>query len=102
MAGGGSGIRLDVRRHDAFEPLITPGEIPTTAAEVDLKIIRRLNVFTAFWRDDESGEWRQAEEFSSDFPETVEAGIIGCNTAGVITAEFAYIRLAPQPVVRPF
>ena len=62
---GGSGIRLDARKRDRYESLTTPGEIPTTAKDVELKIVRRGNVFTAFWRIDENAEWREVEEFSS-------------------------------------
>lgn len=96
LGDGGSGIRLDARRRDNFEPITTPGEIPTDAGEVELKIIRRGNVFSAFWRLDESSEWRAVEDVSTDFPETVRAGIIGCSTAEPIDAEFAYVRLTPQ------
>lgn len=102
VSEGGSGIRLDVSKNGSFEALTTPGEIPTTAPSVDLKVIRRGQVFTAFWRLDENAEWREAEEFESDFPGTVAAGIIGCNTGDPITAEFGYIKLLPQPVEKPF
>lgn len=98
---GGSGIRLDSRKRDQYESLTTPGEVPTTAKDVELKIVRRGNVFTAFWRADENAEWREVEEFTSDFPETVQAGIIGCNTATEIDAEFSRIRLLPQPLANP-
>ncbi len=98
---GGSGIRLDVRKHDQYDSLTTPGEVPTTSKEVGLKIIRRGNVFTAFWRTDDNTEWREVEEFASDFDETVQAGVVGCNTATEISVEFSYIRLLPQPLSNP-
>lgn len=98
---GGSGIRLDARKRDQYESLTTPGEVPTTAKDVELKIVRRGNVFTAFWRMDEDAEWREVEEFTSDFPETVQAGVVGCNTATEIKAEFSRIRLMPQPLANP-
>lgn len=95
--GGGSGMRFDVRKPEAYQVLATPKEIPTDAGEVEMKLIRRGNLFTAFWREDENGEWREADEFASDYPETIQAGIFVCNTAEEITAEFAYIRLLPEP-----
>jgi beta-xylosidase len=102
LKDGGSGIRIDVRKHNEYESITTPGEIPTTAPEVELKITRRLDVYSFFWRDDESGEWRSIEDVATDHPNTIQAGIIGCNTATEIMAEFTYIRLSPQPVTRPF
>jgi regulation of enolase protein 1 (concanavalin A-like superfamily) len=98
---GGSGIRLDVRKQDQYESLTTPGEVPTTARSVELKISRRGNVFTAYWRQNENAEWREVEEFVSAFPDTVLAGVIGCNTAAEIAVEFTNIRLLPQPVTNP-
>jgi regulation of enolase protein 1 (concanavalin A-like superfamily) len=94
---GGGGIRLDVRSNDKYEALATPADLPTTAPEVDLKVVRRGNRFSAYWRLDENGEWREAGEFDSQFPETLFAGIVGCNTAKEIAAEFKYIRVLPQP-----
>lgn len=101
LRDGGSGIRLDVRKQDQYESLTTPGEVPTTSKSVELKISRRGNVFTAYWRQNENAEWREIEEFVSAFPETVFAGVIGCNTANEIAVEFSNIRLLPQPVTNP-
>lgn len=98
---GGSGIRLDVRKQDQYESLTTPGEVPTTAKSVELRISRRGNVFTAYWRQNENAEWREVEEYISTFPETVLAGVIGCNTATEIAVEFSNIRFLPQPVKNP-
>lgn len=97
VGGGGEGIRLDVRTANEYKPIGTPDAIQTDAGEVDLKIIRIGRIFTAFWRLDEESEWREAGEFESDYPETILAGIVACNTARPITAEFNYIRLAPVP-----
>lgn len=97
VGGGGEGIRLDVRTADEYLPIVTPGEIQTEAAEVDLKIIRVGRVFTAFWRMDEESEWREAGQFESDYPDTILAGLVACNTAREVTAEFAYIRMLPAP-----
>lgn len=95
VAGGGSGIRLDARLPDEYQPLTTPNEIPTDATQVDLKIVRKAKMLAAFWRLNEDSEWKEVGEFESDYPETVQVGLIGVNTAGPITAEFAYIKLAP-------
>ena len=95
VGGGGEGIRIDVRSGDNYKPLVTPDAIQTDAGEVELKIIRAGRVFTAYWRIDEESEWRTAGEYESAFPDTVLAGLIACNTAREITAEFAYIRLLP-------
>lgn len=95
VGGGGEGIRIDVRKGDEYTPIVTPNDIQTEAEEVDLKIVRYGRVFTAYWRLDEESEWREAGEFESDYPETILAGVVACNTAREITAEFAYIRLLP-------
>lgn len=95
IGGGGEGIRIDVRRTSGYTPIVTPGDIQTEAGEVDLKIVRSGRVFTGYWRLDEEFEWREAGEFESDYPETILAGVVACNTAREVTAEFAYIRLLP-------
>ncbi|MFZ1701214.1 MAG: DUF1349 domain-containing protein [Pyrinomonadaceae bacterium] len=97
VGGGGEGIRIDYRKGDKYEPLVTPNDLPTEAEEVDLRLVRSGRIFTAYWRLDEDSEWREAGEFESDYPETVMAGLIACNTAREVTAEFAYIRLLPVP-----
>jgi len=95
--GGGSGIRIDVRKGDEYTPLVTPDDIQTDAEEVDLKIVRTGRTFTAYWRLDEESAWREAGEYEADFPETVIAGLIACNTASEVTVEFVHIRLLPSP-----
>lgn len=95
VGGGGEGIRIDVRKGDEYAPLVTPDEIRTEAGEVNLKITRSGRVFTAYWRLNEEAEWRVAGEFESDYPDTVMAGLVACNTAREVSAEFAYIRLLP-------
>ncbi len=95
VGGGGEGIRFDARKGTEYTPIATPGEIQTEAAEVDLKVIRSGRLFIAFWRENENAEWREAGEFESDYPETIQAGVIGVNTAREVTAEFVYIRLLP-------
>ena len=93
--GGGSGMRLDVSKNGLFGPFAAPGEIQTDVGEVEMRIVRAGNVFSAYWREDENGEWRAAGEFESDYPDTIMAGIAASNTAREVTAEFAYIRLLP-------
>ena len=93
--GGGSGIRLDASKKDEFVPIAAPGEIQTDAEEIEMKIVRSGRTFSAYWREDENAEWREAGQFESDYPETVMAGVIACNTAREVTARFAYIRLLP-------
>ena len=95
VGGGGEGIRIDVRTGDEYKPLVTPDMIQTDAEEVELKIVRSGRVFTAYWRIDEESEWREAGEYESAFPDTILAGVVACNTAREITAEFGYIRLLP-------
>ena len=95
VGGGGEGIRIDVRTPDEYKPIITPNDIQTEAEQVDLKIVRTGKLFTAYWRIDEESEWREAGEYKSDYPATILAGLIACNTAREVTAEFAYIRLLP-------
>lgn len=102
IGGGGSGIRLDARRKDKYEPLATPIEIPTITTNVNLKITRRLNIFSAFWREDESMEWRLIEDIETEFGDTVLAGIIACNTSEQYEVEFQQIKLSPQPLQKPY
>ena len=102
IGGGGSGIRLDARRKDKYEALTTPIEIPTITTSVNLKITRRLNIFSAFWREDESSEWRLIEDVETDFGNTVLAGVAACNTSEEIETEFQQIKISPQPLQRPY
>jgi beta-xylosidase len=95
VGGGGEGIRFDASVKGEYRPVVPPGEIQTDAVEVDLKVVRSGKLFLAYWRESEDGEWREAGEFESDYPETVLAGILAVNTAREVTAEFAYIRLLP-------
>jgi regulation of enolase protein 1 (concanavalin A-like superfamily) len=95
IGGGGEGIRLDARKGSEHKPIIPPGEIQTEEPEVELKIVRSGRIFIAFWREDESREWREAGEYESDYPDTVLVGVVAVNTARPVTAEFAYIRLLP-------
>lgn len=93
--GGGEGIRLDARTPAAYLPIVTPGEIQTSAPLVDLRIVRQGRMFTAYWRFDEESEWREAGTFESDYPQTIMAGVAAANTAREVTAEFVYIKLLP-------
>ena len=95
VGGGADGLRIDVRKADEYKPIVTPDDIQTDADEVELKIVRSGKIFTAYWRLNEDSEWREAGEFESDYPETILVGLIACNTAREVTAEFAYIRLLP-------
>jgi beta-xylosidase len=97
VGGGGSGLRIDARTGDEYKTLATPNDIPTDLSEVELKVIRRGRTLTAYWREDENSEWREAGEFESDYPDTIFAGLVACNTARPTTAEFSYIRLLPTP-----
>lgn len=97
VGGGGEGIRLDARTLDGYFPIVTPGEIQTSAPSVDLRIIRNGRIFTAYWRFDEESGWREAGVFESDYPQTIMAGVAAVNTARDVTAEFAYIKLLPAP-----
>lgn len=95
VGGGGSGLRIDVRKGDEYTPLVTPNDLQTDLAEIDMKIVRSGRTFLAYWREDEHSEWREAGEFESDYPDTIFAGLIACNTARETTVEFGYIRLLP-------
>lgn len=95
IGGGAEGIRVDVCKGGEYSPLVTPDDLPTDAEQVDLKIVRHGRIFTAYWRLGEESEWSEAGKFESNFPATVLAGLIACNTAREVTAEFAYIRLLP-------
>lgn len=96
VGGDGSGIRLDARTKDEYKPITTPDQAVTAAKTVDLKLIRMGKKFIAFWRLDEESEWKEVGEFDSDYPDTVQVGIIANNTGPEIPVEFSYIKLAPQ------
>ena len=96
VGGSGSGIRFDARTKDEYKAITTPDQAVTAAKTVDLKLIRIGKKFIAFWRLDEESEWKEVGEFDSDYPDTVQVGIIACNTGDNIPVEFSYIRLAPQ------
>lgn len=96
IGGGGEGIRIDVREGEEYRSLVTPNEIQTEAPEIQMKIVRSGPTFSAYWRIDEESEWREAGVFESKFPETIFAGLVACNTAREISAEFGYIKLLPK------
>jgi regulation of enolase protein 1 (concanavalin A-like superfamily) len=94
VGGGENGVRFDKREDEVFEPVATQEKFPTDAKTVELKLRRAGKVFTAFWRLPE-GEWKEVGKYESGYPETVQVGLIACNTAEEIPVEFAYIRLSP-------
>ena len=96
--GGGEGLRIDVRKGDSYQPVLTPDNMPTEIAQIDMKIVRNGRMFSSFWREDENTEWRLAAEYEADYPATILTGLVASNTAREVTAEFAYIKL--QPVVK--
>jgi regulation of enolase protein 1 (concanavalin A-like superfamily) len=95
VGGSGSGIRLDARTKDEYKAITTPDQAVTAAKIVDLKLIRIGKKYIGFWRMDEESEWKEVGEFDSDYPDTVQVGIIACNTGADIPVEFLYIKLAP-------
>jgi regulation of enolase protein 1 (concanavalin A-like superfamily) len=95
LNGGESGIRLDARTGGDYRPVTSPSEVPTNTKSVDLKILRTGKILYAFWRIDENAEWKEIGDVEYDFPATVQAGIIACNTSAEIPVEFSYIKLAP-------
>lgn len=95
VGGGGSGLRIDAQQGDKFEPIITTGDLQTDVGEVDLKFVRSGNTFTAYWRENEDESWREAGEYTAEYPETIRAGLVACNSAREMTVEFTYIKLFP-------
>lgn len=95
--GGGSGVRLDVRKADEYVALTTPEQAPTDASEVDLKMVRIGQTFIAYWRLNDESEWKEIGEYKSDYPDSVKVGLIGVNTGDEITARFDHIKLQPAP-----
>jgi beta-xylosidase len=95
--GGESGIRFDSREDEIYEPVATPDNFPTIADEVELKIRRVGNTFTAFWREVGKNKWIEVGKVTANYPETVQIGLIGINTADEITVEFAYIIYSTLP-----
>ncbi len=94
VGGGENGIRFDKREDEIYEPVATQEKFPTAATVVELKLRRAGREFTAFWRVP-GGEWKEVGNYESGYPETVQVGLIVCNTAQEIPVEFAYIRLSP-------
>lgn len=96
VGGGAEGLRIDVREGNEYKPLLTPDDAPTELGEIDMKIVRRGGLFTAYWRENEETSWREAGRIETDYPQTVMAGLIASNTAREIIAEFDFIRLLPE------
>ncbi len=95
--GGNSGMRLDLRKNEEYKTIATPVSTPTVAKDVEMRIMRVGKVLTAFWRENENAEWKELGQAETDYPETVQVGLIGCNTTDPIAAEFAYVKLGPVP-----
>ena len=93
--GGEDGIRFDKREDETYEPIVTQEKFPTSAGEVELKFRRVGKDFTAFWREAGKTEWIEVSKVSTNYPETVQIGLIGVNTSDEITAEIAYIKILP-------
>lgn len=93
--GGGSGIRLDIRKNDEYSSITTPDDIPYDGAEVELRFVKSGNKITAYWRADENAEWRQVGEAELPTGDTVLAGLIVCNTASEFEAKFVDMTIAP-------
>lgn len=96
VGGGENGIRLDERKDDGYNALVTQEKFPTEAKEVELRLRRDGNTFTAFWREAGKNSWIEVGKSEGVYPETIQAGLIANNTAEEITAEFSYIKLAPS------
>jgi len=94
VGGGENGVRFDKREDEVYEPIVTQEKFPTSAKTVELRMRRVGREFTAFWRVPD-GEWQEVGKYSSSYPETVQVGLIACNTAQEIPVEFAYIKLSP-------
>lgn len=93
--GGGSGVRFDKSVNGDYSAVSGTEENLTESGEVELKLIRNGKEFIALMRENIDGEWKEVGAFESDYPETVQVGIIGISTTDDITAEFAYIRIMP-------
>ena len=93
VGGGENGVRFDLREDEIYEPLATPERFPTTARTVELRISRTGRKLTAFWREP-GGDWKEVGSYNSNYPETIEVGLIACNTAAPVTVEFTDFRLA--------
>jgi regulation of enolase protein 1 (concanavalin A-like superfamily) len=89
-----NGIRFDTREDESYEPIATPESFPTDAKTVELKFRRTGREFTAFWRLPD-GAWKPVGKYVSSYPDTVQVGLIACNTSQEIPVEFSYIKLSP-------
>ncbi len=93
--GGESGVRLDKSVDGVYSSISGTENSPTETPEIELKLIRKGQEFTAFMRENIDGEWKEVGIFTSNYPETVKVGIVGVSTADEIIAEFKYIRIMP-------
>jgi regulation of enolase protein 1 (concanavalin A-like superfamily) len=94
--GGADGLTLAFGDGETIKTVASTRDIKTDAAETELKIVRSGNIFTALWRTESTAEWQKAGEITTDFPQSVMAGLVAVNTARSVTAEFQYIRLFPN------
>ena len=93
--GGGEGIRMAAVRKGELEIVTNADQIPTEAADVQLRLVRSGGTVTAFWRVDENAEWKEVGDAAMEIPEALRAGVLVCNTAREVVAEFGYIKLLP-------
>jgi regulation of enolase protein 1 (concanavalin A-like superfamily) len=91
--GGEGGIRFDKRENDGYEAVSGTSNTPTEIPEVELKIRRNGKEFAAFWREPNK-DWKEIGKTRLDYPNNLDVGLIICNTAEEITAEFSNLKLA--------
>jgi len=95
--GGAAGFRVDIRTpEEGQRTLVTTADVPYDGNEVSLRLVRSGNDVTALYRPDENSEWRELAHQALSLPPSVLAGVVACNTAREITAEFQYIHLLPN------
>ena len=89
---GGEGVHLAAGAADGMERI---ANVESDLSSVELRLIRRGMLFSAYWRASAENEWKFVGQTDRAYPDTLMVGLAACNTAEPITAKFGYITLDP-------
>lgn len=89
--GGQSGIRFDKEVNGSYGTVSGPESHPTVAKEVELRVKREGDQFTAYWRE-RGDSWQEIGTTSLQFTSKIDVGLAVVAHVGVpqTTADFDY------------
>ncbi len=89
---GGEGVHFAAGTPDGMERI---ANVETDMPSVELRLVRKGNLFSAYWRGAGEKEWKFVGQTERAYPDTLMVGLGAYNTAEPVTAKFGYIRLEP-------